>query len=136
MPNEIRKSWHFSQPPQEVWEYLTKPELLELWLGRTDLQPVVGHQFRFASPHGNDSFCEVLEVSLYKRLSYSWQKNSLKEKRRYNSKVEWTLIPHDGGTELRLLHNGFVAIDDLTGHDTGWSACIQKMEQLLNSVKQ
>jgi uncharacterized protein YndB with AHSA1/START domain len=136
MQNEIRKSWYFSQPPQEVWEYLTNPELLEQWLGKTDIQPIVGHKFRFASPHGNDSHCEVLEVKPFTRLTYSWQKNSLKDKKPFNSKVEWTLTEKSGGTHLQLLHNGFVAIEDLNGHDNGWSAIVQKMEQLINTVKQ
>ena len=28
MQKEIKHTWHFNQSPQEVWEYLTKPELL------------------------------------------------------------------------------------------------------------
>ncbi len=50
MQKEIKHTWHFSQSPQEVWEYLTKPELMEQWLGKTDFQPIVGHKFRFISP--------------------------------------------------------------------------------------
>ena len=53
MQKEIKQSRHFNQSPQEVWEYLTKPELIEQWLGKTDFQPVVGHKFRFISPYGN-----------------------------------------------------------------------------------
>jgi uncharacterized protein YndB with AHSA1/START domain len=44
MQEEIKRTWHFSHPPHEVWEYLTKPELLEQWLGKTDFQPIVGHR--------------------------------------------------------------------------------------------
>lgn len=32
MEKEIKKTWHFNQAPQDVWEYLTKPELIEQWL--------------------------------------------------------------------------------------------------------
>jgi len=135
MQNEIKHTRHFSQTPQEVWKYLTDPGFLEQWLGKTDFQPVIGHKFRFVSPYGNDSFCEVLEVKPFSRLSYSWQKNSLKDQKPYNSKILWTLIPkEDGGTELQLLHNGFRALEDFTGHDNGWKECLNKFEGLINTT--
>lgn len=131
MQKEIRKTWFFNHPPQKVWECLTQPEILEQWLGKTDLQPVVRHKFRFISPNGNDAHCEVLEAVPFTRLSYSWQKRSVNDHRLYNSKVMWTLVPVGDGTELRLVHNGFTSTEDLAGHDNGWDACIKQMEGLL-----
>ncbi|GGB03741.1 SRPBCC family protein [Puia dinghuensis] len=135
MQNEIKQTWSFPQPPQEVWEYLTKPDLLEQWLGKTDFQPTVGHKFRFVSPYCNDSYCEVLEVVPFTRLSFSWQKRSLKDDKPFNSKVVWTLVPKPNGTELQLVHNGFTALEDLDGHDKGWIACAKQLEELLNTVE-
>src|SRR5437764_10394856 len=89
MDNEIKQTWHFKQPTETVWEYLTKPELLEQWLGPTDFQPVQGHQFRFISPYGNHCYCEVLEVKPVSRLSYSWQKNSSSDNKPFHSIVAW-----------------------------------------------
>ena len=131
MQKEIRKTWFFNHPPQKVWECLTQPELLEQWLGPTDFQPIVGFKFRFISPYGNDSYCEVLEVEPFTSLSYSWQKRSLNDNKPFTSKVTWTLVPAGEGTELQLVHDGFVAADDLAGHETGWSACLKRMEDLL-----
>lgn len=131
MQKEIRKTWFFNHPPQKVWECLTQPEILEQWLGKTDLQPVVGHKFRFISPNGNDAHCEVLEAVPFTRLSYSWQKRSVNDHQLYTSKVMWNLVPVGDGTELRLVHNGFNSTDDLAGHDTGWDACIKNFEALL-----
>jgi len=135
MEKEIKQTWHFNHSPQEVWEYLTKPELLEQWLGKTNFQPVVGHKFRFASPYGNDSFCEVLEVKPYTLLSFTWQKKSLKDQQPFNSRITWTLVPTESGTDLHLLHNGFVAMDDFSGHENGWKACVKKFEELINTIK-
>ena len=136
MKNEINQTFFFKHSQEAVWEYLTKPELLEQWLGKTDFQPIVGHKFRFASPYGNDSFCEVLEVKPFTKLSYSWQKNSLKDKKPYTSKIVWTLVAKEDGTELQLLHNGFVALEDLAGHETGWPERVQQFAELINTVKQ
>lgn len=135
MQKEIKQTKFFPHPPEEVWNCLTKPELLEQWLGPTDFQPIKGHKFRFVSPYGNDSFCEVLEVKPYTKLSYTWQKKSLKTSTPFTSKIEWTLLPKENGTELQLLHNGFIALEDFTGHETGWNTCLKKFEELLNPIQ-
>ena len=135
MQKEIRQTWHFNQLPQVVWDYLTKPELIKQWLGETDFQPTVGHKFRFISPYGNDSICEVLEVIPHTRLSYSWQKNSAKDGLPFSSKIEWTLIPTEDGTELRLLHDGFRALEDIAPHENGWNYCHKQIEGLLNPIR-
>jgi len=132
MQEEIKQTRQFRQSPQEVWEYLTKPELLEQWLGKTDFRPVVGHTFRFVSPYGNDSYCEVLEVKPFTRLSYTWQKKSAKDNKPFNSKIVWTLVPKEDGTELQLVHNGFIALEDYTGHNNGWKTCLNMFEELIN----
>lgn len=132
MQKEIKQTWHFKQSPQEVWEYLTQPELIKQWLGETDFQPTVGHQFRFVSPYGNDSYCEVLAVKPYTHLSYSWQKNSAKDKQPFRSVVEWTLVPEEHGTTLQLWHHGFTAEEDTIGHRNGWNTCVEHMQELLN----
>src|SRR6478736_5584925 len=116
MEKDIKHTRHFNQSPQEVWECLTRPELLEQWLGKTDFQPIAGHKFRFISPYGNDSYCEVLEVKPFTRLSYSWQKNSAKDNKSFHSIIVWTLVPKESGTELHLVHSGFTAPEDYTGH--------------------
>ena len=68
MPSEIRQTWRFSRSQEEVWEYLTRPELLELWLAKMDFRPVVGHRF---SVHGKDGClidCEIGRASCRERV--------------------------------------------------------------------
>jgi uncharacterized protein YndB with AHSA1/START domain len=129
--NEIRQIRQFNQTPQVVWEYLTNPELIEKWLGKTDFQPIVGHKFSFIGSCDNDSYCEVLEVKPFTRLSYSWQKRSAKDGKPFHSKVVWTLVPKEYGTELRLVHNGFTALEDFVKHENGWSTCLMQFEELI-----
>ena len=135
MQKEIKHTRDFIQSPQEVWEYLTRPELIEQWLGKTDFQPIAGRKFRFISPYGNDSYCEVLEVKPFTKLSYSWQKNSAKDNKPFNSKVVWTLVPKGNGTELQLVHNGFTALEDFLAHEHGWNTCLKQFVELLNITK-
>src|SRR6185312_6363567 len=131
MPSEIRQTWRFSRSQEEVWEYLTKPELLELWLGKMDFRPVVGHRF---SVHGKDGClidCEVLEGRPFSRLAYSWRTASVLDRRPFDSLVVWTLVPDADGTELRLVHNGFVAAEDTAGHHAGWALCVGRIVERL-----
>ena len=137
---EIKHTWYFKQSPQEVWEYLTKPELLEQWLMKSDFQPIVGHKFHFIGgcDHGEDkaaAYCEVLEVNPYSLLSYSWQANSVKDNKPFNSKVVWTIIPKENGTELELAHTGFTVLEDVILHNDGWTRIGNKMVGFFNAVK-
>jgi uncharacterized protein YndB with AHSA1/START domain len=122
MQKEIKHSWHFNQSPQEVWEYLTKPELLEQWLMKSDFKPVLGHKFR-------------LEIKPFTTLTYSWRKKSDKDGKPFDSKVVWTLTPKDNGTELQIVHNGFTAIEDVIAHEKGWAFLGNQFVELLNSIK-
>jgi len=138
MQKEIKQTWHFKQSPQEVWEYLTKPELIEQWLMPNDFQPLVGHKFRFVVLKGKDGkstniqhYCEVLELIPCKKLSYSWKKDDMS----INSKVSWTLTPKGNGTELQLVHDGFAELEAFISHNNGWPIVGNRLVELLTTIK-
>jgi uncharacterized protein YndB with AHSA1/START domain len=132
MQKEIRQTWFFKHTPQKVWEYLTNPALIEQWLGKTDLQPVVGNKFRFDGKNGCIIYCEVLEVKPFSKFSYSWKTSSEKDKKLFDSKVVWTLIPKENGTELQLVHDGFITAEDYTGHNNGWITLGKRFSEILS----
>jgi uncharacterized protein YndB with AHSA1/START domain len=131
MKQEIAHTYFFRQSPGEVWEYLTRSELIEQWLMKTDFQPVVGHQFRFACNNITD--CEVLEVIPNKLLSYSWKVKNENEETTVDSKVTWTLSEVEGGTKLHLQHGGFTLLEDTLSHNSGWITCLKLFEELLKA---
>lgn len=140
MQKEIKQAWHFNQSPQEVWEYLTKPELIEQWLMKTNFKPIQGYKFQFtfiakpeAKYHGVVD-CEVMEIIPFSKLSYSWNGSTQDRSRNYNSIVTWTLAAKDNGTELQLNHDGFEVLEDILTHSSGWNSCLTKMEKLLNEL--
>jgi uncharacterized protein YndB with AHSA1/START domain len=47
MQRDITIKWFFPHPPEQVWECLTNPDLISLWLMNNDFKPVVGHRFNF-----------------------------------------------------------------------------------------
>jgi uncharacterized protein YndB with AHSA1/START domain len=139
MENEIKQTWHFDQSPEAVWEYLTKPELIEQWLAKTDFKPVVGQKFRFTNSCETDdgkahyTYCEVLEIIPHRLLSYSWQQGPNEKEITVDSVVTWTLTGKNGGTELHLQHNGFTLLEEVLAHTDGWNACLNKITELINS---
>ena len=144
MTKTIQHSFYYAQSPEKVWEYLTKSELLELWLMKNTFQPIVGADFQFrTSPIGSLDFdgifyCKVLELVPHKKLSYTWQTGPGNGEINLESVVVWTLVPKGEGTELLLEHSGFEKeqnLDFYKGLLHGWVEKFQKIEKLLKARK-
>ncbi len=112
--NSIVVEYDLPQEPALVWRMLTEPVLLEKWLMRNDIAPVVGHRFNFhTQPQGDwdgTVWCEVLVVDPEKRLRYTWRNgdpNNTASGHTLDTVVTWTLTPDGSGTRLLLEHEGF-----------------------------
>jgi uncharacterized protein YndB with AHSA1/START domain len=144
MTRSITHQFFFPHPPAAVWEYLTKAELMELWLMKNDFQPVVGHEFQFITkpiPSLNIDgimYCKVLEIVPFKKLSYSWKCGPGNGEITLDTIVVWTLHQKDNGTELSLVHSGFSEKENLDiyrGMTDGWLKNVQKIIDRLNAPK-
>ena len=141
MKTEIKHKWRYAQSAEEIWAYLTAPELIAKWLMPNDFKPIVGHDFKFTTnpipSMGLDGnfYCKVLAVVPFKKLIYSWKGGANKNAITLDTIVEWTLEPKENGTELHLLHSGFKEENQsiLTAMFDGWDKNILKMVQHLNT---
>ena len=142
--NSINHTWFFSHTPEEVWEYLTKPELIELWLMKNDFEPTVGHQFRFLTrplpqfDFDGIAYCTVMEIAPCTKLTYSWKGGPGDGRITLDSMVVWTLLPKDGGTELQLVHTGFKEMENMyiyPAMNEGWLKNMKKIGDLINERK-
>lgn len=143
MTNVIKHQFFFSHPPKAVWDYLTKPELMKLWLMKTDFEPIVGHDFTFtagpmpALEFDGIIYCKVLIVEPLKRLSYSWKTGPGDGTIKVDSVVLWRLEEKEDGTELLLEHSGISSVDNVNMYNAlngGWQGNIKKIADLLNGV--
>lgn len=141
MERTIKHEFTFPKPPEVVWDYLTKPELIAQWLMESDFQPVVGHKFQFGTKPkiklGFDGrvYCEVLEVVPFERLVYSWKGGMSKENPSLDSIVVWTLQPVTGGTMLTLEHKGFKGMKNFIPYlimNKGWVKIGKRLLGLIN----
>ena len=144
MEKSINHTWFYNHSPEEIWEYLTKAELIELWLMKNDFQPVVGHQFTFRTnplpkfDFDGIAYCTVMEIVLFQKLVYSWKGGSGDGVINLDSVVTWTLHPKDGGTELILAHNGFKETGNImmySAMNDGWFKNMKKIGELINTAK-
>ncbi|MBA4168166.1 MAG: SRPBCC domain-containing protein, partial [Chitinophagaceae bacterium] len=127
MKKAIKHNCFYHASPETVWEFLTNPELLASWLMENDIQPITGHKFMFKTKplpgFDGNVYCKVLDVVLYKKLSYSWRGGPGDGKFTLDSVVTWTLNGKEDGTELFLEHAGFDSEGDQMGFemmDAGW----------------
>ena len=121
------------EPPEKVWKALTVPRLLAKWLMPNDIYPEVGSRFRLKPDSDSESKrshesraseqggcgsieCQVLEAEPNHRLRLSWRE--VEESYRHtqenavDSIVTFELsVTTTGGTHLRLVHEGFEAVE-------------------------
>ena len=135
MQKTIKQEWLLDHSPDAVWEYLTRSDLIAQWLMPNDFKPIVGHKFQFRTQPrikvGFDGivYCEVLEVSPFERLSYSWKGGPSPGRITLDSVVTWTLTPTATGTRLLLEHDGFKGIKNFLAFvfmNAGWAKKIRK----------
>ena len=143
MTRSIKHTIFYPHPPEIVWDYLTKPELMEQWLMKNDFQPIVGLDFQFRTKpipsldFDGIFYCKVLEIVPFKRLSYSWKSGPGDGKITLESIVVWKLQPTEKGTELFLEHSGFSKEENLdfyNGLMHGWLEKFQKIAELLKAA--
>jgi uncharacterized protein YndB with AHSA1/START domain len=140
MKQTIKHQYFFPHTPEMVWEYLTNPDLMELWLMKNNFKPVVGADFQFrtnpiaALDFDGICYCKVLEIKPFTQLSYSWACGPGEGIISLNSVVEWKLEATEKGTNLFLEHSGFekeVNLAFFNGFNHGWAEKFPKIDQLL-----
>jgi uncharacterized protein YndB with AHSA1/START domain len=142
MAASIKHQLFFPHPPAAVWEYLTNAELMELWLMKSDFQPVLGHEFQFrinpmpAFDFDGIIYCKVLEIEPFKKLSYSWQLGPGDGSINVDSVVRWELQPTDKGTELLLAHGDFIILKNMGIFDAMNKGWLENMHKILSRLNE
>jgi uncharacterized protein YndB with AHSA1/START domain len=116
--------------PQKVWRALTEANLLAAWLMPNDLRPEVGAQFQLRSRREDgDSVpieCEVLEAECARVLRWRQSERDDEADTLVHSIVTFELsgMP-DGGTHLRIVHDGFERSTESTEESVATQPCAQ-----------
>jgi len=126
--------------PDKIWRTLTTRALIGKWLMPNDFAPRLGHTFTFRTrPMGDwDGVvaCEVLACEPPRLLRYSWKGGSDSNPAygsRLDSVVTWTLTPVEGGTHVRMVHDGFVFPGNRFAFDVmspGWGKVLDSIARV------
>jgi uncharacterized protein YndB with AHSA1/START domain len=128
-PLVIERDALYPHSPARVWRALTDPTELAAWLMPTDFAPVVGKEFvlETGDAHIGTIHGAVLEVDEPRLLRCRWSGVF------GDTEVTYELTPEDGGTRLRVRHDGWTdpVPPEHAGFTTGWA---EKLDETLPRV--
>jgi len=106
----------FNAPVAQVWVALTDVDAMRQWyFDLKEFQPRVGFEFQFVVEHEGtvyDHRCKVTEVVPQRKLAYSWRYHGQEG----DSLVTIELFPENGGTRLKLTHEGLETFPELPAY--------------------
>ena len=134
---QIEKSIFLKASREEVWDYLTQPELLAKWFHAPKVPLAEGQPLEMFGTTSGDKLIwgEVRTARKPEFLEYSF---TVKPMGDAVSTVQWTLTEVPGGTRLHLLHSGLPQGADAFGLtlalDKGWDDHIGRMRSALHDL--
>ncbi len=111
----------------ETFALLTEPERLRRWQlvsARMDLR--AGGDFRWTVLPGSNASGTFVEVEPGKRVVYTWGWENGGEPGPGESTVTVTVEPAEGGTTVRLVHEGLTPEQD-ERHSHGWDHFMERL---------
>ena len=119
--------------PAKVWRAITDPEEMKVWyFDLPGFKAEKGYQFSFYGETADGTkylhLCEVQEVEVNKKLSYTWKYEGYTGV----SLVTFELFPDGDKTLVKLTHSGIESFDkdnkDLkkSNFDGGWEAIVKE----------
>ncbi|MCU1356006.1 MAG: putative regulatory protein (ArsR-family) [Acidimicrobiales bacterium] len=121
------KSVFVPVPPDEAFALVTEPERLRRWqvvAARVDLR--AGGDYRWTVVPGHTAGGQVTEVDPGRRVVLSWGWEGDDSLPPGASTVTISLTPGDGGTFVRLVHEGLTE-DQVVGHTEGWDHYLDRL---------
>lgn len=115
----VDASVHIDAPPEQVYEYFTRPDAIVRWMGEYALlEPEPDGRFTI-DVQGAPIRGRFLELNPPHRLLISWGYAGSNRLPPGASTVEIRLIPQSGGTRVELEHR-HLPPEEVSGHTRGW----------------
>jgi uncharacterized protein YndB with AHSA1/START domain len=131
--------------PEKIWRTLTKSDRIAKWLMPNDFEADVGHRFAFRTKPMGDwdgvVHCEVLQCDPPHLLRYSWKGGADSNPEygsRLNSEVTWTLTPVEGGTHVKMVHDGFIFPGNRFAYEAmspGWGGAMDAITRVTSETE-
>lgn len=131
-PDSFRMMRTMEAAPEDVWDYLTRPELLEVWLASGTIEAKKGGRVELhfdldeseeRQKAGGAVYGVVRDIEPGCMLEYDWTDvapGSSRASAQYpDSVVRFVLTPAGDGVEVEVVHGG-LPTELLAGCATGW----------------
>ncbi|MBV1897167.1 MAG: SRPBCC domain-containing protein [Rhodobacteraceae bacterium] len=131
----IQKSIFLNATPEQVWDYLTEPEMMGIWFHKPKTPLREGEKLEmFGAESGDKLIWGVVNVA--RKPEYLEYTFTIKPMGDATSLVKWTLEEVPGGTRLSLQHSGLPQGAEAFGLtlalDKGWDDHIARMRASLH----
>jgi uncharacterized protein YndB with AHSA1/START domain len=137
VPSAVEKEILIEAPVEVVWRIVTEPEHIRQWFAdQTEIDLRVGGAGHLAFK-GHDAYeLQVEAVDPPHRFAFRWVLRPNTVVRSDNSMlVEFTLLPEDGRTRLRVVESGFDEVDwsdeakakYAEDHTNGWQTILSRL---------
>lgn len=115
----ITTSYILYAPPAKVFDALTQEGVIGQWCdGGGKVAAEIGGPVELFGDWVKGTV--VAFDSRNKKLAYTWKPTEWTAKTE-PSLVEFTFMPHEAGTELKVFHSGFPTQEEATKHLSGWT---------------
>lgn len=105
----------------ETFALLTRPDRLRRWMTvAARIEPRAGGAYRWTVTPGHTAVGAIMDVDPGQRVVFSWGWEDHGDPAPGDSTVTVTLTPADGGTEVRLVHDGLTE-EQAAPHADGWN---------------
>ena len=116
----VRREIELEAAPADVWDALTRPELLEQWFeAEVELDPRPGGTGRFIGSDGEQRHARVDQVDEGRRLAFTWWSDDGGDQAA--STVEFVLTPTQGGTRMVVTESPLTARACAATTGTSWA---------------
>ncbi|MFH5878856.1 TIGR03086 family metal-binding protein [Arthrobacter sp. NA-172] len=112
----------------QAFELITQPARLRRWqtvAARVDL--TVGGEYRWTITPGHHAAGTFTEIEPGKRVVFTWGWEQPEAPADNVSTVAITLEPADGGTSVRLVHEGLPTPEAVAAHAEGWNHYLDRL---------
>ena len=134
MKRDIKIEWNLPYSNEQVWDMLTKKELVLKWMPAiSDFNPIVGFEFEQHQKARGDwdgiIYHKIVDLIPQRQLSYTFQSGPQKGIITMDTLVTFKILNDKNGIILQLEHSGFVGIKNcMTSFilEMGWKKPIAK----------
>ena len=134
MPEEINKTYLLPFPMATIYNAWISVNTIVAPATSMEIDPVVGGIYRLNIDTGNGQIYnegKFLRIVPEQVIQYTWEWNGDGD----ITEITVMFADHVGGTQIRLLHSGFISSENLKMHDDGWDSYIIGLTEILNGTK-